>query len=60
MVKRSTIPPMSRIIVDTRDADRDYYLPLAQAKALYEDGKLGFDETNQCFCELQNGTRTLF
>jgi hypothetical protein len=51
MVKRR-VPrePIVAIIRDARDASRDYYIPYSEAKLLYEKGKLGFDETNHCYC----------
>ena len=33
--------PQSRIIRDVQDGTRDYFIPTARAKELFEQGKLG-------------------
>ena len=40
-----------RVIRDTRDATKDYFLQWKIAKKLYEEGVLAFDLTNNCYCE---------
>ena len=45
--KKEPLPvPQSRIIVDCRDGTRDYFLPTARARELYNQGLLGWDLTN--------------
>lgn len=39
-----------RVIRDSRDATRDYFIPKAEAHALYLKGKLAWDLTNECYC----------
>jgi len=38
-----------RIIRDSRDATRDYWLPAREASELEKQGKLAFDLTNSCY-----------
>lgn len=37
---RKPEPQMTQIIRDVRDGRRDYYLPIKQARALFNEGKL--------------------
>lgn len=48
MSKRTQAPrvPMSRVIVNTRDAGTDKWIPTATAQRLYDEGKLAVDLTN--------------
>ena len=38
--KKAAEPPKANVVITTRDASRDYWLPEAKAKQLYEAGKL--------------------
>ena len=40
-----------RVIRDTRDATKDYWLHWQIARKLYYEGILAFDLTNNCYCE---------
>jgi hypothetical protein len=53
-MKRTAVPkePIVAVIRDPRDVTRDYYIPYSQAKSLYDQGKLGWDETNHTYCEM--------
>lgn len=37
---------MSRVIVDSRNSKKDYYLPTTEARRLYQEGRLAIDLTN--------------
>jgi hypothetical protein len=43
--------PKVRVIVDPRDASKDYQLPLPIAEGSFKLGLLLWDETNDCYCE---------
>jgi hypothetical protein len=45
--------PIVAVIRDPRDATKDYYIPYSQAKSLYDQGKLGWDLTNETYCEVK-------
>jgi hypothetical protein len=56
-MKRSTtkiMEPIVAVIRDVRDATKDYYIPYSQAKALYDQGQLGWCETNHTYCEIRS------
>lgn len=40
-----------RVIRDSRDASKDYFLDKAAAQQLYDEGKLVWDVTNRCYSE---------
>jgi len=40
------VGPISRIVVDTRDASKDYFVPTEHAVRLYKEGRLFIDLTN--------------
>jgi hypothetical protein len=46
MTKRTPAVDMARVIRDTRDASRDYFIPRARARELFERGELVIDKTN--------------
>jgi hypothetical protein len=51
MSKRPKTKPLeARVIRDSRNGNRDYYLPYARAKELHEQGVLDWDITNGCYC----------
>lgn len=39
-----------RIIRDSRDARKDYWLPRDEARRRYDNGLLMYDVTNRCYC----------
>ena len=41
--------PVARVIRDSRDAKRDYFIPKREAQRLYLEGKLSWDCTNNCY-----------
>jgi len=43
--------PFARVIRDVRDASRDYFIPLGEARKKFESGELAMDLVNQCFIE---------
>jgi hypothetical protein len=45
--------PIVAVIRDSRDVTKDYYIPYSQAKSLYDQGKLGWCETNGTYCEVR-------
>jgi hypothetical protein len=54
---------LTRVIIDTRDASRDIFIPIMDAKSMWDAGTLAFDETNKSFCRNDKtaltGTRQL-
>jgi hypothetical protein len=55
-MKRTAVPkePIVAVIRDPRDVTKDYYIPYSQAKALFDQGKLGWDVTNHTYCEVSH------
>jgi hypothetical protein len=45
---------MVRVIRDSRDAKADYELSASRAQELYQNGKLWYDRTNDCYCHDRN------
>jgi hypothetical protein len=52
-MKRNSKEPIVAVIRDSRDVTKDYYITYSQAKALYDQGKLGWDQTNHAYCEVR-------
>jgi hypothetical protein len=50
-MKKPKKPTLVRVIRDSRDAKRDYFIPWNEAKRLYEANKLAYDLTNSAYCE---------
>jgi hypothetical protein len=46
--------PIVAVIRDPSDACKDYYIPYSQAKSLFDQGKLGWCETNHTYCEVRH------
>lgn len=42
--------PMVRVIRDSRDASRDYFILRSDAAKAYHEGKLALDVTNDAYC----------
>lgn len=53
--KKPAIPlvTMTKVIRDCRDGRLDYKIPLAEAKKLYNEGKLCWDCTNGAYAEIK-------
>lgn len=45
-IKKVKKVPMSKVIPDSRDASKDYWIPTTEAVRLYSEGKLDKDLTN--------------
>jgi hypothetical protein len=52
MTQQQADTTKARIVRDARDGRKDYFIPIAEAQRLYNEGKLAIDVTNHCFMEL--------
>lgn len=51
------VPGSVRVIVDSRDGSQDYFIPLEEARKLYNKGELLYDLTNLCYCHGTKSTK---
>lgn len=42
---------MVRFITDCKDARQDKFIPLEEAKRLYDEGEIAYDMTNKAYCK---------
>lgn len=49
MSRRKPTEPLVCVIRDTSNVYMDYYLPLSDAEALYNQGLLQYDHDNDCY-----------
>lgn len=55
MVKKPK-EPIERVIPDSRDGSKDYYIPRSKARELFDAGELHRDMTNNAYCPAKDGT----
>lgn len=58
--KAPMLPLMVRITVDSRDGSLDKWIPLSEAKRLFNEGKLAQDGTNGGYCEHSNLNKVFY
>lgn len=49
-------PKLARVIPDSRNSAHDYFIPIEEAKRLYDTGELDWDLTNNTYMPHKPGT----